>query len=307
MARPSRKPVFKRRQSSQALVSRATQVGPRQETAQERDDRRQAEMLAVNNEYAALSESPFVQDTLGWNKGFFPRDVTGNMAVYRPSDDRIFVSRSTTPEPDTASVTPLASRKTARSAIAHEVGHAQDFRARKENREAFPEYARVTRPTFYAEHPDIFRFVPSQPFPVLTVLQDKDASFKKAPKYDTQNKTVTRVPSSGLRKMLGIRENQPMTASEQKAFADLDRYYALGGTKTNDFGKKFLMTDPDESLAQAYTNAVDFLSRTNADTSGYREMLGRYEGNTPGAGAVVQDLLRARPVYSKHPLKGVIR
>jgi len=64
---------------------------------------------------------------------------------------------------------------------------------------------------------------------------------------------------------------------------------------------------PEEGLAQAYTNAVDFLSKTAKDTADFRETLGMYEGNTPGAGSIVRDLLKARPIYDKHPLKRAIR
>lgn len=303
MPRPPRKPVLKRKQPSVARMAQS-QSDPRQKKAQ-----RLGEMIAVNNQYAALADSPFVQDTLGWTKGFYNRDVSGNMAAYSPSEDDIYVSRSTTPEPDTASTVPLASRKTARSAITHEIGHAQDFQSRKQNREAFPEYAKVARPTFTAVHPERFDFSLEQPLPPVTVMQNPDGDARFAERYDTQKGTVSRVPSRGIRSLLGIlgRQEQPMTQSEQQAFANLDRYYAFGGKKRNNQGQVVLTTDPQESLAQAYTNAVDFLSRTGADTSEYRKMIGQYEGNTPGAGAIVQDLLRSRPVYQKHPLKGVIR
>lgn len=66
-------------------------------------------------------------------------------------------------------------------------------------------------------------------------------------------------------------------------------------------------TSPDEALAQAYTNAVSFLSETAPDTTGFRQKMGEYEGNTPGMGAMVRDLLRAKPIYQKHPLRSVIR
>lgn len=66
-------------------------------------------------------------------------------------------------------------------------------------------------------------------------------------------------------------------------------------------------TSPDEALAQAYTNAVSFLSETAPDTTGFRQRLGELEGNTPGMGSIVRDLLRARAVYKNHPLKGAIR
>lgn len=66
-------------------------------------------------------------------------------------------------------------------------------------------------------------------------------------------------------------------------------------------------SNPEEGFAQAYTNATSFLSETAADTSGFRGRLGEYEGNTPGVGSIVRDLLMRKPVYGKHPLKTVIR
>jgi len=65
--------------------------------------------------------------------------------------------------------------------------------------------------------------------------------------------------------------------------------------------------DSSERFAQAFTNAADFLSPTSADTTGYRQLLGRYEGNTPGMGGIVADLLERNPIYSNHPLHGLIR
>lgn len=66
-------------------------------------------------------------------------------------------------------------------------------------------------------------------------------------------------------------------------------------------------TSPDEALANAYVNATGFLSETAQDTTGFRNKLGAYEGNTPGAGSIVKDLLTAKKVYANHPLRKVIR
>jgi hypothetical protein len=113
------------------------------------------------------------------------------------------------------------------------------------------------------------------------------------------------------RKLMGVlpfgESFQPMPQSEVKAIQALDPYYTIGQLRRGGFGDLYAATDPDESFAQAFTNAAGFLSETGADTTGYREKLGRYEGNTPGAGAIVRDLLRGRPIYNRHPLKGVIR
>jgi hypothetical protein len=233
------------------------------------------------------------------------------MGAYTPESDDIGVNPFGIVEPDTASTVPLASRRTARGVVTHEVGHAKDYQARKNNRTAFPEYARVTRPTFQAPKPEEFNLSLDQQLPPVTVGDEV---------YDTQKGSVTSPASGGVRKLLGLlspeirqpleermRKKRAMTPSEKEAFANLDRYYALGGERKGDDGKKFLVTSPDEAFAQAYTNAIDFLSRTASDTSKYRELLGRYEGNTPGVGAIVLDLLRTNPVYSKHQLKKEIR
>lgn len=302
MQPPSRKPVLKRK----AAPVEQAELSP--------EEKREQQIQRANetiNLYLALSQSPFVRDTLGWKKGFKGLSSSTAMGVYAPESDDIGVNPFGTLEPDTASAIPLASRRTARGVVTHEVGHAKDYQSRKNNRTAFPEYARVTRPTFQAPKPEEFNPSLDQQLPPVTVGDEV---------YDTQKGTVTRPASGGVRKLLGLlspeiqqpleermRQKRAMTPSEKEAFANLDRYYAFGGERTGDDGKKFLVTNPNEALAQAYTNAVDFLSRTASDTSKYRELLGRYEGNTPGAGAIVLDLLRTNPVYSKHPLKKEIR
>lgn len=308
MAKPPRKPVLKKKQTLQA---------PAVQTPAQREKAMfdlLGKMALTEKKYTDLSKSPFVRDTLGWDKPLVSDIGSGGMASYSPEEDRISVNLAAEPDLDVASAMPLASRRTTRANVTHEVGHAHDFRARKENRVAFPEYARVNRPRFSVAMPKDFRYTPDQALPPLSMWQNPKLRVlgietnKPHAVYNTQNNTVKRVPSKGIRKVLGIQTEQPMTPSERQALANLDRYYALGRKAIHPLtGEKFLNTDPDESLAQAYTNAVDFLSKTGADTAGYREMLGRYEGNTPGAGAIVQDLLRSRSVYGKHPLKGVIR
>lgn len=92
--------------------------------------------------------------------------------------------------------------------------------------------------------------------------------------------------------MLAPKPTGPLTAREEEARALLSSYG---------------QTSEAEALAQAYTNAAGFLSETAGDTTDFRNKLGRYEGNTPGAGAIVRNLLTARPIYQQHPLRGVIR
>ncbi len=83
-----------------------------------------------------------------------------------------------------------------------------------------------------------------------------------------------------------------------KSKAEDDARYAIS---------PYYRENPSEAFAQSFVNASDFLSKTAADTAGYREKLGQYEGNTPGAGAIVRDLFMANPIYKKHPLKGIIK
>lgn len=92
--------------------------------------------------------------------------------------------------------------------------------------------------------------------------------------------------------MIAPRPTGAMTPREKEARVTLSEYG---------------QSDPDEALAQAYTNAAAFLSETAPDTAGFRQRLGELEGNTPGMGSIVRDLLTARPIYQKHPLKKVIR
>lgn len=93
--------------------------------------------------------------------------------------------------------------------------------------------------------------------------------------------------------------NRPMVQEpDGKSKVEDDARYAVS---------PYYRENPSEAFAQAFTNAAGFLSETGADTTGYREKLGRYEGNTPGAGAIVRDLFTANPIYKKHPLKGLIR
>lgn len=101
--------------------------------------------------------------------------------------------------------------------------------------------------------------------------------------------------------------NQPrLSQSESAAIRALDEYYAqskesLWGGKYSDF------EDPTgEGFAQAFTNAVEFLAENATGVQrNYRERLGQLEGNTPGAGQIVQDLL-SRDIYAQHPLQRVI-
>ena len=93
--------------------------------------------------------------------------------------------------------------------------------------------------------------------------------------------------------------NRPMVQEpDGKSKAEDDARYAIS---------PYYRENPSEAFAQSFVNASDYLSKTAADTTGYREKLGQYEGNTPGAGAIVRDLFVGNPIYKNHPLKGLIR
>lgn len=93
--------------------------------------------------------------------------------------------------------------------------------------------------------------------------------------------------------------NRPMVQEpDGKSKAEDDAKYAIS---------PYYRENPSEAFAQSFVNASDYLSKTAADTAGYREKLGQYEGNTPGAGAIVRDLFVGNPIYKNHPLKGLIR
>jgi hypothetical protein len=81
------------------------------------------------------------------------------------------------------------------------------------------------------------------------------------------------------------------TKPADKAYAKIDTYGATG---------------PREGYAQAFKNAFNFLGETARDTEmDYRKLAGDLEGNTPGMGMIVQDLMK-RPIFAKHPLQGKI-
>jgi hypothetical protein len=62
---------------------------------------------------------------------------------------------------------------------------------------------------------------------------------------------------------------------------------------------------PREAFASAYRNAVNWLSQTarTGDTPDARALLGDYEAETPGAGNIVNRLLKDEAIYRNHPLR----
>ncbi len=66
--------------------------------------------------------------------------------------------------------------------------------------------------------------------------------------------------------------------------------------------------NPDEEkYAQAFVNAYRYLTDTAKDPKmDYRGYLGKLEGNTPGTGDIVLDLLKTK-LFQKHPLQEVFQ
>jgi hypothetical protein len=76
--------------------------------------------------------------------------------------------------------------------------------------------------------------------------------------------------------------------------------------KSNEKLDPYYATDPSEGYAQAFKNAFNFLAETARDPKmDYRKFAGDLEGNTPGMGMIIQDLMKL-PIFAKHPLQGQI-
>jgi hypothetical protein len=69
---------------------------------------------------------------------------------------------------------------------------------------------------------------------------------------------------------------------------------------------EYYTKDQHEGAAQAFKNAWGFLAETAKDPKqDYRKLAGDMEGNTPGMGLIIQDLMKL-PIFAKHPLQGQI-
>lgn len=253
----------------------------------------------VAREYKNVAASPYFRDTLGVKQSVLPEYMgsSGPYGYYAKKRDYIGFNPDK-PVDDAPSGGPLAGDRTPRQVLTHEGAHALD------NKEMFPSYYSVERPTFRVPFPNndkavIIANALKSPM-VQRVMPDGSVN-----QFNMENKT-----SGQPRKLMGILPHgtsyQPMLSSEVKAIQALDPYYAIGGVYSG-MGGPYAGTNPGESFAQAFTNAAGFLSETAADTTGYREKLGRYEGNTPGAGAIVRDLLMGNQIYKNHPLKKSIK
>ena len=257
---------------------------------------RDEQINKTRDEYERIAASPYFRDTLGVKSPVAPsyRGEGASYGYYNPNTDFIFFNPESIVE-DAPFGGPPAGDITPRKTLTHEAAHSLD------NKNDFPSFYSVNRPRFQVPIPE------KEGITIRSALKSSDVR-RLMPDNTIDRLNMQDKTSLQPKTFFGVRYGegfQPMTPSEVKAIQALDPYYAIGGVSAMD--PNTVITGPKESFAQAYTNAAGFLSETAGDTTGFREKLGRYEGNTPGAGAIVRDLLTGRPIYKQHPLKGVIR
>jgi len=275
---------------------------PQQQQAARAEDMLFSRISQNEDAYRDVAESPYFRDTLGVTAPVRVRGELSNaMGTYYPEEKTIYVNPAITPYSPDPSQTP-ASVRTAKNVLTHEGAHALS----DEFPRGFPSYYAVKRPRIQMPlESGEFSYSTQQPLGKVSIDSNEDPDRFWSDFDVAKNQVTERTP-----RFLGLsvkESTRPMRPSEQQALQALDRYYALGRSLPTFSNYPVLGTDPNEAFAQAYTNAAGFLSETAGDTTGFREKLGQYEGNTPGAGAIVRDLLRGRPIYKQHPLKGVIR
>ena len=251
----------------------------------------------ANTEYSKIAESPYFRDTLGVKQSVFPNYMgeNGTYGYYDSSMNSIFFN------PDQ----PFAGDRTPRKVLTHEGAHALTSKGY----EQFPSYAAVNRPTFETPFDESFSTSDGKPPAIVNreTPDDKKAG-RDATTFDRNKNTVTEPGPPRWYKPRGYMKERPMLPSEAKAMGALDEYYAFAKPVEHIYtGEQSVISNPREAFAQAYTNAAGFLSETANDTTDFRNKIGRYEGNTPGAGAIVLDLLKGNPIYKNHPLKSIIR
>lgn len=238
----------------------------------------------------ALRQTPYVADTLAQAvqnpsvaKRIIPIDL--GKGVYGEADaslGNIYINASGN-TPFVENMPTPAGNRVLRGILAHEMAHMAPNPKRD-----FPAYNAVARPRLWFEN-------------------------------RAEGKTLRRDMPSGQREEINLDTgriddqklhwpwSQPrMSPSESAAIRALDTYYAQN--KESLWGGKYSdLEDPTgEGFAQAFTNAAEFLAENAKGVQrNYRERLGQLEGNTPGAGQIVQDLL-SRDIYAQHPLQRVI-
>ena len=273
-------------------------------------DQQLTDPIDINNAYVRVAKSPYFRDTLRVNAPIYRGDLgSSTFAQYEPHANRsgeISVNVYK-PIPYRAMLDTEypADFNSARNVLTHEGAHAiADWPGGLQNN--FPSWSAVKRPQFYAEIPreksmSLSDILKGQ-FNVPSVIDNHPINDTE---INMQTKEITERRPSALAQIFLGKKTRTMSPSEVAAFEALSPYYSFAGRSRWDSGRA--IGDPSESFAQAFTNAADFLSRTSSDTTGYRQLLGRYEGNTPGMGGIVADLLERNPIYSNHPLHGLIR
>lgn len=152
---------------------------------------------------------------------------------------------------------------------------------------------------------------PQQDFPAYMAVARPALSFRGAGGTpltgDVSTAEVRRThPNWSSQKQMPYTPVSELTNPELSAIKALDWYYSQ--SKATPFGERFsdVGNPTGEAFAQAFTNAVAFLAENATDVQPtYRSRLGQLEGNTPGAGQIVQDLL-SRDIYARHPLRQMI-
>lgn len=272
-----------------------------------KEDRIASIPVSTDAAFFNVADSPYFRDTLGVKNSFGLSygGPEGADAYYDRRLKMIVASKNAEPVAADPRKTP-AENRTVKNILTHEGGHAlTDDGGYKQ----FPSYTAVSRPSFRTPLSGSFSMVDGKPPAIVSrkTSEDKKAD-KEATTFDREKNTVTEPGPPRWYKERGYMKERAMLPSEAKAMGALDKYYAFATPVENKYtGKQYVVSDPDEAFAQAYTNAAGFLSETANDTTDFRNKIGRYEGNTPGAGAIVLDLLKGNPIYKNHPLKSIIR
>ena len=304
MAKPSQPPA---KAPSRKLAVKKKSVPPQLfKTNPPKEDSIANNPVAASDAFFDVANSPYFRDTLGVKNlvGVSDNDLEGTNAYYDRDLKTIVANKSAKLAAPDPRKTP-ADNRTAKNILTHEGGHALT----DEGYEQFPSYAAVGRPNFTTPFSGSFSMVDGKPPAIVTreTSEDKKAG-RKATTFDRDKNTVTEPGPPRWHMQRGYMKERAMLTSEARAMGALDKYYAFATPVENNYTKKqYVISNPREAFAQAYTNAAGFLSETANDTTDFRNKIGRYEGNTPGAGAIVLDLLKGNPIYKNHPLKSIIR
>lgn len=120
-----------------------------------------------------------------------------------------------------------------------------------------------------------------------------------------KNRNDTKTNIDNYRLSPRLYSNAEIEATKD-ASAKGQNYVVFKEDKARNSVDSYYKRKPEEAYAQAFKNAFNFLSETALKPDmDYRKFAGDLEGNTPGMGLIVQDLMK-RPIFAKHPLQGKI-